>query len=82
MSIYSSIPNLLFTEPEGYYFRSEGNPNKFGMVRYDYEESEQETYSENEIVFGVMTDEKDKLLLRLESAVLEDFIEFWLVSGN
>lgn len=69
---------FFFTEPLGYYFRSEGDQNLYGMLVHRYPYLETET---DEIVMGVMTEEKNAVLTKLLSGLFDDYIEIKLVSG-
>ena len=81
--MFICFPNLnsyIFSslEPDGYYFRSEGLPSKFGGMVYSY--PDRVTSDVDDIVLGVMTDEPDAVLVRLESVNSDDYIELKLVS--
>ncbi|CAG5122156.1 unnamed protein product [Candidula unifasciata] len=68
-------------EPLGYYFRSEGNPDQYGMLVYRYPALEMNDNEVDEVIMGVMTDEKNAVLTKLISGVFNDFVEIKLVNG-
>ncbi|BFZ21895.1 hypothetical protein BsWGS_24934 [Bradybaena similaris] len=68
-------------EPLGYYFRSEGNADQYGMLLYRYPAIEVNDHEVDEIIMGVMTDEKNAVLTKLLSSTFDDFVEIKLVNG-
>ncbi|XP_012941838.1 neurexin-1 [Aplysia californica] len=72
---------LCADEPLGYYFRSLGDPDLYGAMLYNYPPGEQKNSNQDEIIMGVMTDEKNAVLTRLASSNLNDYVELKLVNG-
>lgn len=68
------------SEPLGYYFRVEGKADRYGMMKYEYPFLQQQNSEQDEIVLGVMTKEKDAVLVRLISDHFNDNVEIGLVS--
>ncbi|KAH9500063.1 hypothetical protein Btru_076507 [Bulinus truncatus] len=69
-------------EPLGYYFRSQHKNDVYGMLIYripilDF----QKEHEQDEIIFGLMTDEKNAVLVKLLSDIFGDFVEIKLVNG-
>ncbi|XP_055869522.1 uncharacterized protein LOC106070898 isoform X3 [Biomphalaria glabrata] len=66
-------------EPLGYYFRNERKIDLYGMLIH--RTALKSEHEQDEIVFGLMTDEKNAVLVKLISNIFDDFVEIKLVDG-
>ncbi|XP_068155026.1 neurexin 1 isoform X6 [Drosophila tropicalis] len=56
--------------------------NNKGMVQYTYPENAQADTEEDNIALGFITTKPDAVLLRIESATTQDYMELEIVEGN
>ncbi|CAL1547650.1 unnamed protein product [Lymnaea stagnalis] len=68
-------------EPLGYYFRPQGRQYLDGMLVYRYPPLDQGYNEQDEIILGVMTEEKNAVLTKLISDIFNDYVEIKLVNG-
>lgn len=56
--------------------------NNKGMVQYNFPENTQANTEEDNIALGFITTKPDAVLLRIESATTQDYMELEIVEGN